>query len=120
MGVPVVSIEEKGKFVQKTAGGSELLVPPTAQSLAEGAARILSDGSLRLKMAREGKETLGGPGALDTVVAHAAGSMGWDLRCRLFSEALGAMERTVILLFCHPESYRRRIYGRYSGESPER
>jgi tetraacyldisaccharide 4'-kinase len=85
MGVPVVSIEEKGKFVQKKLlGGSELLVPPTAQSLAEGAARILSDGSLRLKMAREGKERLGGPGALDTVVAHAAESMGWDLRCRLF------------------------------------
>jgi len=85
MGVPVVSIEEKGKFVQKKLlGGSELLVPPTAQSLAEGAARILSDESLRQKMAREGKERLGGPGALDTVVAHAAGSMGWDLRCSLF------------------------------------
>ena len=73
MGVPVVSIEEKGKFVQKKLlGESELLVPPTAKDLAEGAARILTDEALRSRMAREGRDRLGGPGALDMVVEHTA------------------------------------------------
>lgn len=85
MGVPVVSIEEKGKFVQKKLlGESELLVPPTAKDLAEGAARILTDEELRSRMAREGRDRLGGPGALDMVVEHTAEKMGWDLRCRLY------------------------------------
>ena len=84
MGVPVVSIEEKGKFVQKKLlGGSELLVPPTPRSLAEGALSILTDEPLRQSMAREGQERLGGPGALDNVVEYAASEMGWDLRCRV-------------------------------------
>ena len=60
MGVPVVSIEEKGKFVQKKLlGESELLVPATARDLACGAEKILSDNELRLRMAREGRERLG-------------------------------------------------------------
>ena len=85
MGVPVVSIEEKGKFVQKKLlGGSELLVPPTPRNLAEGALSILTDEPLRLSMAREGQERLGGPGALDSVVEFAASEMGWDLRCRVY------------------------------------
>lgn len=86
MGVPVVSIEEKGKFVQKKLlGESELLVPATARDLAEGAERILSDDELRLRMAREGRERLGGPGALDMVVEHTASAMGWGLRCEVYS-----------------------------------
>lgn len=85
LGVPVVSIEEKGKFVQKKLlGGSELLVPPTAKNLADGAARILSDEALHRRMSKEGQERLGGPGALDTVVEYAASSMGWELRCAIF------------------------------------
>jgi tetraacyldisaccharide 4'-kinase len=86
MGVPVVSIEEKGKFVQKKLlGESELLVPPTARDLAGGAEKILADEELRLRMAREGRERLGGPGALDMVVEHTASAMGWELRCEVYS-----------------------------------
>jgi len=86
MGVPVVSIEEKGKFVQKKLlGESELLVPATARDLACGAEKILSDNELRLRMAREGRERLGGPGALDMVVEHTASAMGWGLRCEVYS-----------------------------------
>lgn len=86
MGVPVVSIEEKGKFVQKKLlGESELLVPATARDLACGAEKILSDNELRLRMAREGRDCLGGPGALDMVVEHTASAMGWGLRCEVYS-----------------------------------
>jgi tetraacyldisaccharide 4'-kinase len=89
MGVPVVSIEEKGKFVQKKLlGGSELLVPPTAADLARGALRILSDDALRDTMSREGRERLGEPGALDRIVEYTA-RMGWEARCALF-ESLSA------------------------------
>lgn len=85
MGVPVISIEEKGKFVQKKLlGESELLVPPTASDLAQGALRILKDDELRRSMAEEGRERLGGPGALDMVVEHTAAAMGWDLRSNLY------------------------------------
>ena len=90
MGVPVVSIEEKGKFVQKKLlGDSEVLVPPQPQALAEAAVRILSDEPLRLRMAAEGMARLGGPGALDKVVEYAASRMGWDLRVRLYETLAG-------------------------------
>ncbi len=92
MGVPVVSIEEKGKFVQKKLlGDSELLVPPTAAALAEGALRILSDEELRLGMSREGRLRLGAPGALDRVVDYAA-AMGWEARCSLVEALAVAWE----------------------------
>jgi len=85
MGVPVVSIEEKGKFVQKKLlGDSEVLVPPEPRALAEAAVRILSDEDLRMRMAAEGVARLGGPGALDKVVEYAASKMGWDLRVRMY------------------------------------
>ena len=64
---------------------SELLVPATARDLACGAEKILSDNELRLRMAREGRERLGGPGALDMVVEHTASAMGWGLRCEVYS-----------------------------------
>jgi tetraacyldisaccharide 4'-kinase len=90
MGVPVVSIEEKGKFVQKKLlGGSEVLVPPEPEALAEAAVRILADEDLRRRMAAEGRERLGGPGALDRVVEYAALRMGWDLRVRLYERLAG-------------------------------
>ena len=96
MGVPVVSIEEKGKFVQKKLlGESEVLVPPEPRALAEAAVRILMDEPLRLRMAAEGMARLGGPGALDKVVEYAASRMGWELRVRLYetlAERWGASE----------------------------
>jgi tetraacyldisaccharide 4'-kinase len=96
MGVPVVSIEEKGKFVQKKLlGESEVLVPPEPRALAEAAVRILMDEPLRLRMATEGMARLGGPGALDKVVEYAASRMGWELRVRLYetlAERWGASE----------------------------
>ncbi|NLA91685.1 MAG: tetraacyldisaccharide 4'-kinase, partial [Synergistaceae bacterium] len=111
MGVPVVSIEEKGKFVQKKLlGESELLVPPTAKHLADGAAAILADESLRARMAKEGRDRLGGPGALDMVGKHTAENMGWDHRCRLYRtlrESWVTHCRPERTLACHPERAKR-------------
>ncbi|MDI9371003.1 MAG: tetraacyldisaccharide 4'-kinase [Synergistaceae bacterium] len=85
MGVPVVSIEEKGKFVQKKLlGDSEILVPQDPQALADAAVEIIGDDELRRRMSEEGVSRLGGPGALDRVADYAATRMGWGLRVRLY------------------------------------
>jgi len=85
MGVPVVSIEEKGKFVQKKLlGDAEVLVPQDSRALAEAAVAIIRDEALRRRMSEEGVSRLGGPGALDRVADYAAARMGWDLRARLY------------------------------------
>ena len=85
MGVPVVSIEEKGKFVQKKLlGDSEILVPQDPRALADAAVEIIRDDELRRRMSEEGISRLGGPGALDRVVDYAASRMGWALRARLY------------------------------------
>ncbi|MDD4265023.1 tetraacyldisaccharide 4'-kinase [Aminobacterium colombiense] len=87
LGVPVVSIREKGKLVQKKLlGDSEILVSPDPQVLADTAFVILSDSELRQSMGEEGKKRLGGPGALDNVVEYVAREYGWDLRCRVYQK----------------------------------
>ena len=35
-------------------------------------------------MGSEGRERLGGPGALDMVVEHTASAMGWGVRCEVY------------------------------------
>lgn len=87
LGVPVVSIREKGKLVQKKLlGNSEVLVAPEPKALADAAYAILTDKELRQAMAEEGRRRLGGPGALDNVVNYVAKELGWDLRCRIYEK----------------------------------
>jgi tetraacyldisaccharide 4'-kinase len=87
LGVPVLSVAERGKTVQKKLlRDAEVLVPPDARSLADEAVKILHDPERRLEMSRAGIEIMGGAGALDAVVEFAAGELGWDARCDLFEK----------------------------------
>jgi tetraacyldisaccharide 4'-kinase len=90
LGVPVLSIIERGKVVQKKLlNDAETLVQPDAQSLADEAVKILHDPARRLAMSRAGIEIMGGAGALDAVVEFAADELGWDARCNLFEKLRG-------------------------------
>ena len=85
LGIPVVSIDEKGKRVQKKLlGDAELLVPATALNLAEGALRVLNTPSLYASMSRAGRERMGSPGALADAVNWAARELGWEIREALY------------------------------------
>jgi tetraacyldisaccharide 4'-kinase len=90
LGVPVLSVQEKGKLAQKKLlRESEILTKPDARSLASAAVSILGDPVRRNAMSRAGIESMGGAGALDSVVKYAADELGWDARCRLFDSLRG-------------------------------
>ncbi|GHS85202.1 tetraacyldisaccharide 4'-kinase [Synergistales bacterium] len=85
MGIPVISIDEKGKRVQKKLlGDAEILVAPTSQALCECALRVLDDRELYNKMSAAGRERMGEGGAIDDVARYAAESLGWRVRCELY------------------------------------
>jgi tetraacyldisaccharide 4'-kinase len=85
LGVPVLSIIERSKIVQKKLlRESEVLVAPKPDALAEAAMDLLSDPARREEMSQAGMRLLGGSGALDRVVEYAAANLGWDARCRLY------------------------------------
>ena len=87
LGVPVLSVIERGKEVQKKLlKDAEMLVQSNAQSLADEAIRMLRDPARRLAMSRAGIESMGGAGALDAVVEFAACELGWDAKCNLFEK----------------------------------
>lgn len=91
LGIPVVSIDEKGKRVQKKLlGEAELLVPPTGRDLAEGALRVLGDPALYAAMSAAGRQRMGSPGALDNVVDYAAAELGWAAREDAYRRLSGA------------------------------
>lgn len=86
LGVPVVSILEKGKLAQKKLlRDAELLVPPTPEALSRATADLIADPMRRNEMTAEGIKMLGGPGAVDAVCRYAADDLGWAVRCRLYS-----------------------------------
>lgn len=81
LGIPVVSIDEKGKRVQKKLlGGSEILVEASGEALAECVIRVLNDERLYDAMSEAGRERMGKPGALDDIVKYACDNLGWDIR----------------------------------------
>lgn len=85
LGVPVVSILEKGKLRQKKLlKEAEVLVKPEAAELARTAERILNDSALWNEMKEAGIKYLGGTGALDSVVEYCAEVLGWDNRCWVY------------------------------------
>jgi tetraacyldisaccharide 4'-kinase len=85
LGVPVISVIERGKLVQKKLlGDSEILTQPDASALADKAVELLGDPVKRLAMSRAGIEIMGGAGALSSVTEYAADELGWDARCKLF------------------------------------
>ena len=87
LGIPVVSIIERGKLRQKKLlREAEILVPPEPAALAEAAERILSDSELRRSMQEAGMKNLGRTGALEKVVEYCAEELGWDMRCRAYEK----------------------------------
>ena len=86
LGVPVVSVLERGKLVQKKLlGDAEVLTQPNAQALAARAVELMRDPSALDKMSRAGIKVMGGSGALSDVVGYAADELGLDARCKLFA-----------------------------------
>ena len=81
-GIPIISIEEKGKLVQKKLlGDSELLVPPAPENLAKAVETILGDRELYKHMSKTGQERMGGPGAVEAMILYTETNLGWKLRC---------------------------------------
>lgn len=90
LGVPVVSILEKGKLVQqRLLGMAELLVPPRADALARAALGVLTDEKMARSMARAGKDRLGPSGAMDRVVEYCSSELGWGVRDSVYEKLLG-------------------------------
>ncbi len=85
MGIPVLSILEKGKLVQKKLlGEAELLVRPDPEQLAAAAISLLNDPARTSAMSQEGKRRLGPSGSLDAVIRFAARDLGWAKKCALY------------------------------------
>lgn len=85
LGVPVVSILEKGKLRQKKLlKEAEILVRADPAELADAAEHILTTPGLKEEMKQAGIYYLGGSGALDHVVEFCASALGWDNRCRVY------------------------------------
>jgi tetraacyldisaccharide 4'-kinase len=94
LGVPVVSILEKGKLIQKKLlKEAEILVKAEPQELAKAAERILSDPELKKSMKEAGIRNLGGFGALDHVVEYCASALGWDNRCAVYEKYRSFIEK---------------------------
>ncbi|MGC9490028.1 MAG: tetraacyldisaccharide 4'-kinase [Thermovirgaceae bacterium] len=85
LGIPVVSVLEKGKLVQKKLlQDAESLVDPSPEALAAEAGEILRTPEKRRLMSKAGRARMGPSGALDSVVQYAATELGWDLRTRVW------------------------------------
>ena len=89
LGIPVISIDEKGKRVQKKLlGDSEILTEKSSEALANCALRVLRDKELYSFMSKSGRERMGSPGALDNIVNYCCEIMGWDIRERVYKKLL--------------------------------
>ena len=87
LGIPVISIDEKGKRVQKKLlGDAEILVPSTSEALAECALKVLNDKELYEFMSSAGRERMGSPGALDDIVNFSCEYLGWTIKEKIYAE----------------------------------
>ena len=90
LGIPVISIDEKGKRVQKKLlGDSEILVRADAKVLADTLMRVLNDESLYESMSMAGIHRMGKPGALDDIVSYACENLGWSVRESVYMKLRG-------------------------------
>ena len=90
LGIPVVSIDEKGKRVQKKLlGDSEILTEAKPDKLAECVLRVLNDKGLYEAMSSAGRERMGQPGALDAIVDYSCDALGWDIRQTVYRKIKG-------------------------------
>jgi len=87
LGIPVISIDEKGKRVQKKLlGDSEILVPALPEQLAECALKVLHDENLYKSMSNSGIERMGIPGALDSIIDFTMENLGWEIKNNVFKK----------------------------------
>lgn len=87
LGIPVISIDEKGKRVQKKLiGDAEILTEANPEALAECVMRVLNDSELYDHMSRSGRERMGEPGALDDIVKYSCEALGWDVRAKVYKK----------------------------------
>ncbi len=88
LGIPVISIDEKGKRVQKKLlGDAEILVPEaTPERLAETIKRVLNDKTLYDFMSKAGRERMGNPGAVDDIMNYACENFGWDVKDNVYAK----------------------------------
>ena len=92
LGIPVVSIDEKGKRVQKKLlGDAEILTEAKPEALAECVLRVLNDSELYESMSSAGRERMGQPGALDAIADYACDALGWDIRENVYRKFQGRM-----------------------------
>ncbi len=90
LGIPVISVDEKGKRVQKKLlGDSEILVKPDGKALAECALRVLRDEGLYAAMSRAGRERMGSPGAVEDIAEYACEVLGWRVREKVYMKIRG-------------------------------
>ena len=90
LGIPVISIDEKGKRVQKKLlSDSEILVRADAKVLADTLIHILNDEALYASMSMAGVKRMGKPGALDDIVSYACESLGWKIRENVYVKLRG-------------------------------
>jgi tetraacyldisaccharide 4'-kinase len=93
LGIPVLSVEEKGKLVQKRIlQDAERLVARDPAALAEAALEILETPQLRHHMSQTGIVRLGTPGALDEVVRFSVTDCGLGLREKVYEHFCGSAE----------------------------
>ncbi len=89
MGIPVLSIMEKGKLIQKKLlGDAELLVPPDPEKLANAAETLLNDPARAAAMSEAGRKRLGRSGSLDAVLKYTAEQLGWHKKCSLYENLI--------------------------------
>jgi tetraacyldisaccharide 4'-kinase len=85
LGIPVLSIREKGKLVQKKLlGDAEVLVPRDPQALAQKAWALWEDPEERTRMGQAGREAMGSPGSLERIAATLDAQFGWGNRCAVY------------------------------------
>ena len=85
LGIPVLSIFEKGKLVQKKLlGDAEVLVPRNPESLAQKAWALWEDPEERVRMGRAGREAMGSSGSLERIAATLDARFGWGNRCAVY------------------------------------
>ncbi len=85
LGIPVISVDEKGKRVQKKLlGDAEILVKPEGTALAECALRVLRDKKLYDAMSWAGRERMGRPGAVEDIAEYACEVLGWRIREKVY------------------------------------
>lgn len=94
LGIPVVSIIERGKLRQKKLlRDAEVLVEASPEALAAAAEKILDDPALRQQMQEAGIKNLGRTGALDKVTEYCASELGWEHRCRIYERYRDFLEK---------------------------